>query len=63
MRAWRGNRSPAVLKRRVRAGRPCLGAPARVRVGVRMREDVDASHAVVDWLDGRRSFTSWVLSD
>lgn len=40
-----------------RVARTCLGRPATVRVGVRMRDDYDASHPMTDWLGSARSFT------
>lgn len=42
--------------------RDCLGTPARVRVGVRMTDDFDASHPITDWLGRPRSFTRWLAS-
>lgn len=44
------------------ASRSCLGDPARVRIGVKMRDDSDPSHPVVDWLGEPRSWTRWVRS-
>lgn len=44
------------------AARTCFDAPARVRVGVKMRDDADPSHPVVDWLGEPRSWTRWVRS-
>jgi hypothetical protein len=39
------------------AARDCLGSPAKVRIGVKMRDDFDSSHPVVDWLGEPRSWT------
>ncbi|MFC4784723.1 hypothetical protein ACT8ZV_09625 [Nocardioides sp. MAHUQ-72] len=47
---------------RYRVKRTCLGTPESVRVAVKMYDAYDASHPVVDWLGGRRDFTSWVRS-
>ena len=40
------------------AARTCLGSPQSVRVGVKMRDDFDSSHPVVDWLGAPRSWTA-----
>lgn len=37
--------------------RKCLGKPDAVRVAVRMVDQYDASHPVVDWLKGKKKFT------
>ena len=37
--------------------RDCLGEPATVRVGVRMRDLFDASHPVTDWVPGTRRWS------
>jgi hypothetical protein len=42
--------------------RTCMDEPARVRIGVKMRDEFDSSHPVVDWLGEPRSWTRWVLS-
>lgn len=47
---------------RVRIDRGCLGNPDGLRVGVRMRDDADGSHPVVDWVGARRSFTDRLAS-
>jgi hypothetical protein len=44
------------------ASRSCLGDPSRVRIGVKMRDDFDSSHPVVDWLGRPKSWTTWVRS-
>lgn len=44
------------------AVRSCLGEPGRVRIGVKMRDDFDPSHPVLDWLGEPRSWTRWVRS-
>ena len=46
-----------------KAARHCLGDPARVRIGVRMRDDYDSSHPVTDWLGDPDSYTGWLTSD
>ena len=40
--------------------RDCLGTPAEVRVSVKMRDDVDASHPVTDWVPGPRRWSLWL---
>jgi hypothetical protein len=40
------------------AARDCLGSPASVRIGVKMRDELDSSHPVVDWLGEPRSWTN-----
>ncbi len=45
-----------------RAVRSCLGTPARVRVGVKMTDQYDGSHPIIDWLGAPRSYTSWLAS-
>jgi hypothetical protein len=40
------------------ASRSCLQSPSGVRIGIKMRDDFDASHPVVDWLGAPRSFTT-----
>jgi hypothetical protein len=40
------------------AARTCLGMPGSVRIGVKMRDDFDGSHPVVDWLGEPRSMTT-----
>ena len=42
------------------ARRGCFQRPDQVRIGLRMRDDADASHPVIDWLKGRRQFTRWL---
>ncbi|MGZ5398661.1 MAG: hypothetical protein ACXWDM_01525 [Nocardioides sp.] len=42
------------------ADRGCFGEPDELRVGMRMRDDADASHPVTDWLIDRRKFTTWL---
>jgi hypothetical protein len=37
--------------------RRCLGKPATVRLAVKMVDQYDASHRVVDWLKGKKKFT------
>jgi len=44
------------------ASRSCLDDPSRVRIGVKMRDDFDSSHPVVDWLGRAKSWTTWVRS-
>lgn len=39
------------------AARDCLESPASVRIGVKMRDEFDSSHPVVDWLGEPRSWT------
>ena len=51
---------PAADTLRFRAARSCLDLPTRVRTGVKMTDEYDASHPVTDWLGERRSFTPWV---
>lgn len=43
-----------------RAARDCFDDPGRVRVGVKMTDDWDASHPVHDWLGAPRSWTAWL---
>lgn len=45
------------------AARPCLGSPAELRIGAKMTDMYDASHPVVDWLEGPRQWTPWLVSD
>jgi len=40
--------------------RRCLGAPAQVRLAVRMTDHFDGSHPVTDWLKGPRKWTRWL---
>ncbi len=74
MRGWRTVGDPLTCRHhltldpaedmvRFSAHRRCLGSPDAVRVAVRMRDDFDDSHPVVDWMTGRRAFTPWVASD
>ena len=42
------------------ARRGCFNQPDQVRIGLRMRDDADGSHPVIDWLKGRRKFTRWL---
>lgn len=51
---------PAADTLRFRAGRGCLDQPTRLRIGVKMTDQYDASHPVTDWLGEPRSFTRWV---
>jgi len=44
------------------ARRGCFNKPAELRLGLKMRDDADASHPVTDWLKGRRKFTRWLAS-
>jgi hypothetical protein len=44
------------------ADRTCFGNPAEIRVGLKMRDTVDSSHPVTDWLKGRRKFTRWLAA-
>lgn len=37
--------------------RDCLGEPAKVRVSVKMRDLLDASHPVTDWVPGTRRWS------
>lgn len=39
------------------AARDCLQSPQGVRIGVKMRDEFDSSHPVVDWLGEPRSWT------
>jgi hypothetical protein len=48
---------------RFRVGRACLDTPDRVRVAVKMVDEYDGSHPVVDWFGGRRHLTRWLGSD
>ena len=43
-----------------RAARACLGAPDRLRIGVRMHDRREGAAPVVDWLGEPRSLTDWV---
>lgn len=45
-----------------RAARSCFKDPDRVRIAVKMRDESDGSHPVVDWLGAPRSFTGWLAS-
>lgn len=45
---------------RLRVGRSCIGAPARVRVAQKMVDAYDGSHPVTDWAPARRTFSDWV---
>jgi hypothetical protein len=45
------------------ASRPCLESPAKLRIGAKMTDMYDASHPVVDWLEGPRHWTPWLASD
>ncbi len=45
-----------------RAARDCLGSPASVRIGIKMRDEFDGSHPVVDWLGEPRSWTEPLAS-
>lgn len=47
---------------RLRFDRGCFNDPRRVRVGMRMHDNADPSHPVVDWLVGRRKWTGWVAT-
>jgi len=40
------------------AARDCIGSPASVRIAVKMRDEFDGSHPVVDWLGEPRSWTT-----
>ncbi|GAA4720555.1 hypothetical protein [Nocardioides conyzicola] len=42
--------------------RTCIGSPESIRIGVKMRDDWDASHPMVDWLGAPRSYTAWLVS-
>jgi hypothetical protein len=44
------------------AARSCLGSPEKIRIAVRMRDDFDPSHPVVDWLGEPRSWTDRLTS-
>lgn len=44
------------------ADRGCFGDPDELRVGMRMKDLMDPSHPVTDWLIGRREFTSWLAA-
>ena len=44
------------------AARDCLESPASVRIGVKMRDEFDSSHPVVDWLGEPRSWTDRLAS-
>jgi hypothetical protein len=44
------------------ASRECLGSPVSVRIGVKMRDEFDGSHPVVDWLGEPRSWTERLSS-
>lgn len=46
----------------VRVSTACLGRPDQVRVAVKMVDQYDASHPVVDWLGEPRSFTPYVTA-
>ncbi|MGB0100167.1 MAG: hypothetical protein WBP61_07780 [Nocardioides sp.] len=45
---------------RLRAADGCLGDPDRIRIGVKMTDLHDGSHAVTDWLGEPRSWTRWL---
>lgn len=45
---------------RFKVRRNCLGKPAEVRVGVKMRDLWDGSHPLTDWLKHPRAFTRWL---
>jgi hypothetical protein len=47
---------------RFAAARDCLGSPASVRIGVKMRDEFDSSHPIVDWLGEPRSWTDRIPS-
>lgn len=47
---------------RVRVARTCLGDPDRVRVAVKMLDEYDGSHPVVDWVRAYRRMTPWLRS-
>jgi hypothetical protein len=53
------------VKDRVKAqvSRPCLGDPAKVRIGVKMTDLFDGSHPVVDWLGQRRYLSQKLTAD
>lgn len=42
--------------------RACLDEPQRVRVAVKMLDQYDGSHPVVDWVRAHRRMTPWVRS-
>ncbi|WP_235738652.1 hypothetical protein [Nocardioides alcanivorans] len=42
--------------------RACFGQKAKVRVSQKMVDQYDASHPVIDWAPGKRSFSGWVRS-
>jgi hypothetical protein len=44
------------------AARTCLGSPRSVRIGVKMRDEWDHSHPVVDWLGEPHSWTKRIVS-
>jgi hypothetical protein len=44
---------------KLRFDRDCFDNRNRVRVGMKMRDDHDASHPIVDWLNGWRGWTAW----
>ena len=46
----------------VEMDRACFGQPDEVRVALRMRDDHDASHPVIDWLGEPREFTGWLTA-
>lgn len=42
--------------------RTCLGSPEIVRIGVKTTDAFDPSHVLVDWLNKKRGFTTWVAA-
>ena len=42
--------------------RTCIGSPESIRIGVKMRDDWDASHPITDWLGAPRSYTDRLVS-
>lgn len=47
---------------RIRFNRACFEHADRVRVGLKMRDDADASHPIIDWLKGPRRWTRWLAT-
>lgn len=42
--------------------RRCLDRPEYLRVGVKMTDEYDGSHPVIDWMKGPRKWTRWLES-
>lgn len=42
--------------------RECFAEADRLRVGLKMQDDHDASHPIIDWLKGPRRWTRWLAT-